>query len=325
MAIDAYAVCPGGTGKKIKFCCPDLLPELEKMGRMLDGQQFQACCQHLDRLMEQGQRRACLMAMKGELLRATNQVEAGEAHTAEFLERFPDSPVAWAESAMWTALGRSGREAVPKLQRAIALSEKQLHTAVYDAISLLAEALAQEGDWAAARALWRLQAGLAPDDPAPIRKLMSLGRSAEIPLLMKDDPGWQPCPAGVWWQARFEQVSDSLARARWQEAAERLAALAQDVPDAPAIWHNLAIVRGWLADDDGAIAAWRKYAGVAAELEDAVEAEALAMLLSEDPLGDAVDLVRLSLDGARRRAVAGGAVVGPPLRTGPDGPGGAGG
>ena len=23
MPIDAYSVCPGGTGKKIKFCCPD--------------------------------------------------------------------------------------------------------------------------------------------------------------------------------------------------------------------------------------------------------------------------------------------------------------
>jgi hypothetical protein len=29
MPIDAYSPCPGGTGKKIKFCCPDFLGELE--------------------------------------------------------------------------------------------------------------------------------------------------------------------------------------------------------------------------------------------------------------------------------------------------------
>ena len=43
MALDAYSLCPGGTGKKIKFCCPDFLPELEKIDRMIEGEQFIAC------------------------------------------------------------------------------------------------------------------------------------------------------------------------------------------------------------------------------------------------------------------------------------------
>ena len=47
MAIDPYASCPGGTGKKIKFCCPDLLSELEKIDRMLTGNQRRACLDHL--------------------------------------------------------------------------------------------------------------------------------------------------------------------------------------------------------------------------------------------------------------------------------------
>ena len=35
MSLDPYAPCPGGTGKKIKFCCPDLVGDLEKW--MKDG------------------------------------------------------------------------------------------------------------------------------------------------------------------------------------------------------------------------------------------------------------------------------------------------
>ena len=42
MAINAYSSCPGGTGKKIKFCCGDLLDEFEQIERMVDGQQYLA-------------------------------------------------------------------------------------------------------------------------------------------------------------------------------------------------------------------------------------------------------------------------------------------
>ena len=65
------------------------------------------------------------------------------------------------------------------------------------------------------------------------------------------------------------------------------------VPDAPAIWQNLAMVRLWLAEDDAAIDALRKLAALDVPLDDAVEAEALAMMLSKDPLGDGVDTLRL--------------------------------
>ena len=48
----------------------------------------------------------------------------------------------------------------------------------------------------------------------------------------------------------------------------------------------------WLADEAGARAALQQFAMLAVPLEDAVEAEAAAMLASESPLGDDVDIVR---------------------------------
>ena len=48
MPIDPYSPCPGGTGKKIKFCCPDLVTELEKIQRMLEGEQRAACLEHIE-------------------------------------------------------------------------------------------------------------------------------------------------------------------------------------------------------------------------------------------------------------------------------------
>ena len=35
MPIDPYSPCPGGTGKKVKFCCTDLLQELSEDSRII--------------------------------------------------------------------------------------------------------------------------------------------------------------------------------------------------------------------------------------------------------------------------------------------------
>ena len=41
MQLDAYTVCPCGSGKKIKFCCSkDLLHDIDKILRALVGQQY---------------------------------------------------------------------------------------------------------------------------------------------------------------------------------------------------------------------------------------------------------------------------------------------
>ena len=89
----------------------------------------------------------------------------------------------------------------------------------------------------------------------------------------------------------------AVGLADWQTAAERLTALAADVPGEPVIWRNLATLRGWLADNAGCIEALHKYAALrtaqADGLEDAVEAEAEAMFLADDPLGDRLEIFKL--------------------------------
>ena len=64
MPIDAYSPCPCGTGKKIKFCCKDLLTDLQKIERMLEGEQYMACLAHIERLEHSHPDRACLLATK---------------------------------------------------------------------------------------------------------------------------------------------------------------------------------------------------------------------------------------------------------------------
>lgn len=293
MAINAYSPCPAGTGKKIKFCCPDLQSELEKIDRMIEGEQFVASLQHVDQLEAKGQRRACLMAIKAELLRATNQFEAAETYAAEFVERFSENPVAWSESALLTAMRDGGAAAMGKLQKAFALCQGAIHHRVYEAAEVVANELLEEGSVVAGRALLSLLNALNPNDRHVTERLIYFNRAANVPLLLKADPGLMTCPADVPWREKFEAAMEPMKRAQWQETADRLAALADEVPAAPVVWNNLGRIRSWLGDD-GAGEALRRYAALDVPLDDAVEAEATALLLSPSSLGDEVDVLRWS-------------------------------
>jgi hypothetical protein len=293
MPIDAYSLCPGGTDRKIKFCCADLLADLEKIDRMVEGEQYLGCLQHIERLQQQGQRRACLLATKGALLRATGQWEAASANDAQFREQFPDNPIALAEAAILRTMEHGALAGMAPLQQLFATRRERLPLRAHEAIGVVAEQSETEGRWLAARALYQLQANVAPDDQHALESLMHVNHEARMPLMLKSEPLWMAPPPDTPWKDRFQEAIQPLTWAHWQGAADRLAALADEFADVPEIWRALATIRGWLADNDGCAAALRKRATLAIPLEDAVEAETAAMLLSDDPLGDNVDVLHL--------------------------------
>ncbi len=293
MPLDAYSLCPCGTGKKIKFCCPDLLPELQKIERMIGGEQYLGCLKHIEHLQEDHPDRACLMALKGLLLRTTGQLEPAVENANAFVEKHPENPTALAEMAMVTAAAANGPEALGVLQRAMDLSEGEIQACIYDAMGMIAETLLAEGNWLAGRALLQLQMAISSEDERPVEMLFSLNRSPRIPLLFKDDPVLTGCPDDVPWKAQLDEALSPVQRGSWQQSADRLAKLSEEVTDSPVVWRDLATLRGWLADDAGCSEALRKYAALDIPLEDAVEATALAMLLGDDPLQDPLDVFAL--------------------------------
>ncbi len=298
MAIDAYSLCPGGTGKKIKFCCNDFLPELQKIDRMLAGEQPLACLQHIERLQaaEPGHDRACLLATKCELLRVTGQMEAARETTARFIAKYPDNQIALAESAMLVA-EENPREAVDLLQKALRAANGQLSGRVYQAMGLIAGLLLQQGYPLPARGLLQLQCDVADKDPRPQELLAALCQAVDVPLLLREDFPLLAAPDDAPWKDRFHQAMEPANIGDWRTAADRLAVLAKELPNEPAVWCNLAILRGWLAEQNGCSEALRKYAKLRASeeggQEDAIEAEAMAMFLSDDPLGDRLDMLKL--------------------------------
>jgi len=290
MPIDAYSLCPGGTGKKIKFCCEDSVGDLQKIDRMLEGEQFLAALKHIEGLMEKTPDRACLLSLQTMLLRATEQHEAAKQSAALFLEKHPENVMALAESAI-IAASENSRVALEKLMAAMVASGHEMSGRVYEAMTAVSQSLLMEGYWFAARSILQLQAAINPQDPRPKTTLMQAIRSPRIPLLLKNDPPVSPCPADAPWKARFDEAVAPLDRGDWNSVERNMTELAEEVTDWPVLWRNIATLRGWKADVPGCIEALNKYSQCDIPREEAVEMAAVGMLLSEDPLEDLRDVL----------------------------------
>jgi tetratricopeptide (TPR) repeat protein len=294
MAIDPYSPCPGGTGKKIKFCCPDLVGELEKIERMLGAEQRAACSDHVDQLLTKFPDRACLLSYKAALDSELGRPEKALATIEKYLQVYPDNPVALAELALAQIGREGGRAAVETLQRAIAAAGQQFPGQTYEALGAVAQALLAEGHVIAARGHLMLQIGLTQaQDPAPLQLLSRINSSPSIPLLFKQDVNLVECPPDALWKTDFNKAMEFAFHGAWLKAAQQLAELAEKAGRWPAIMRNLATLRAWMADTAGTIEALRAYAtGAGVALDDAVEAEALAQLLDREAV-DQIDVITL--------------------------------
>ncbi len=292
MALDRYALCPGGTGKKIKFCCADLTAELEHIQRSLEGEQRLAALERVRKARAQFGDRACLLSIQCLLEDDLNQGDQHAATLAAFTEKFPDNPVTLAETALTRAETDGPQAGVEPLQRAIAASSDHMPGRVFEAISILGRLLVGRGFLMAGRAHLLLELALSGGrSESTISLLARLSRAEEVPLLIKDDHHLKPAPAGFAAAKGYQEAMQQANRGAWLAAAQRFEQFSAVAAGVPEVWHNLGLLKAYVADQAGAEVALRKLAALPVPPDDAIEAEALAQLLSTANDRDLVDVV----------------------------------
>ena len=295
MPLDPYASCPCGSGKKLKFCCSDLIGEMEKVERMLEGGQRAACLEYVKSLRSNQPDRASLLGLQAMLEAQLDRFDDARTTLATFLEKHPENRIALAESAILTARTEGGRAAIVPLQQALDAIDQEMPVRVYEAIGAVGQALLAQGEVFAARPHLLLQANIGgTDDTRAMQFLLRLNSEASIPLLLKDDPLLDECEEDVPWSKPFAEAIERAMRGAWAAAEKKFTALLEPSGQSPKVWRNLALVRGWLADGEGAVEALRKFTTLDVPLDEAVEAEALAQLLDRRVQADSVDIVRLT-------------------------------
>jgi hypothetical protein len=293
MAIDRYSSCPGGTGKKVKFCCSDLVSELDKVQRMLQGRQYASCLDLVNQLAAKKSDRACLLACKLSLEQALENKSEAATTLRKFVETHPDNAIALAELSVDQVSRGELSQGLRNLQRAVGSSGAELPHQVFTAMGRMAEQFLHAGHMLPARGLLLLQASINRADTDSARQMLArLTASPAVPLLFKDSIPFEPAPLGVEWATPFNSALSLALRAQWQQAADLWSAVTSTAGEAPMLWKNLALVRGYMGDYSGAAYAYRRYAESALTPQDAIEAEATAQLLTKNSAeGLAEDLV----------------------------------
>jgi tetratricopeptide (TPR) repeat protein len=292
MSIDPYAMCPCGSGKKLKFCCSDLVGEIEKIHRMIEGEQPRAALRHVEQTLATHPGRASLLDLKASLELSLGDMQAARQTIDQFVNDHSDSPTAHACQALWLAESGSPRESVASLQRALALVDRDMPLRVYEAMGAVGGALLEAGHILAAQAHLWLHAALAPKEDTRSREVLAaLHHYSGLPLLLRDQIRLRAWPHDAPWKAEAERATRLADNGKWQQAVEIIDRLGQRYGADPTLVFNRALLGGWLADDRALVAGLHAYAQLDAPSDDAVEAEAIAQLLDADQKEPRLDSV----------------------------------
>jgi tetratricopeptide (TPR) repeat protein len=296
VTLDPYNACPCGSGKKLKFCCSDLAGELEKIERMLEGQQHAACLRHIEQLEAKYPDQAYLLDLKIGLLRIANRYDDAKAAVQKFLEFHPRHPMAHIDSSIQLGAENDLRGAVLEVQRAWDLSAGVYSLALAHGVLNLVRLLLLRGHVVSARGHLLVLLRVDPENEDVASMMVELDRHQSIPLLLKEFSRPRPSTEESPWQQAHNKAIDQAQRGYWVEARDALKPLVAEHPRAADAWFNLGLLHAFLIEEDESTAALRHYVELPIPQDDAVETEAVAQLLnSKEPTQESlVELVQRS-------------------------------
>ncbi|MCA9259052.1 MAG: SEC-C domain-containing protein, partial [Planctomycetales bacterium] len=281
MAIDLYAPCLCGSGKKLKFCCKDLAPEIEKIQQLVSADQPRAALQRVEQLLEKQPRRVSLLELRAMLqFHMHLHDEVGET-IDRLLEAAPESPVTYGYAAILAANRGETREAIELLQDALERVENTIGRSVLEAIGYVGHAVLLAGDVVAGRGHISLYAGMAQDERNQgVDALLRLNHEGDLPLLLREQPQLRSLPEDHPKAAELEEILQRHENGRWRSGRAAIEAMIDPQAPEPALVYDAAMFAGWLGDQDAYVSGMHQYAEMNVSLHEAVAAEAMAQLIA---------------------------------------------
>ncbi|MFM8497444.1 MAG: hypothetical protein ACKOEM_18270 [Planctomycetia bacterium] len=283
MAIDPYAACPGGTGKKIKFCCDDLTGDLEQIDRLVEGDQVSAALEQVDRLAAKHPGRACLMATQVKLQLATRKFAEAAATSQAFLAAFPDNPLALGHASISDAIAGRIQEAAAQFDKAREAAGAEISTDLVRIAATLVQAAAQAGHTGFAQGLveWMVDKSLGTAEDQ--RMLAAVVGSSGVPAALRTKVPLESAPADSPWQTDFDTGLKHAQAWRLGKALTAFRSLKGVAGQNRELFTNIAVLCEMLARPFEAAEAWLAVAGLpGTPPDDAVEATGRAIALETE-------------------------------------------
>jgi tetratricopeptide (TPR) repeat protein len=278
MALDKYAPCPCGSGKKFYRCCQPFYDQIEKAFREQANRQHDTALQTMEQLVQQYPDSAEVWGRRAELLWENAQPGEAEKSLDKALEVNPNYPFGHFLRGML-------RHEEGELHGALLLYRKAVQVCDPEAKSILGEIHIHIGQCEmllnhplAALAAWEIALRCLPQQENVMQLLAEARQPGRFPKIVHEErklkkPG-----------ANSDAKAWSTAHARGQSGklGDALAAF-EDVANAneqdAAAWYNVGLLRAWLGDNEGALDALDEYVQLEPDEKQAAAAWATAEVL----------------------------------------------
>lgn len=291
MAFDPYDPCPCGSGKKIKFCCHDVVADMEKVGRLQEGGQTQRAVEALDALAAQHPKNPwVLTSLAAQLLDVGDAGRARETlHTV--LKQTPDHPYALALLAALVFAVEGYEGAKPVFHRALQKCSGSYPNMLARVALGIAEEAHDAGRYMSAREHLALGLRLVQGEEGRrdvFMQLMEFEGNSEIPYPLRSVHQFAQF-SGTEEQDQQHALALKLSfLGLWAEAAGVLTKLAEEVPESVAVQQNLGFCHAWDGNLKAAAAALHRAAELQEDFEASVELETIAQLVDLDTTEDRI-------------------------------------
>src|SRR5262249_48807546 len=270
MALDPYASCPCGSGKKLKWCCEPIYATIRRAFEQEANGQHDAALKLMDDLVKEHASNPEAWGKRAELLYHLGKPEEAERSLDEAFKLNPKYP--WGLLLRAIILFQEGEipGALILARKAADAYDPEAHDYLARVYSLIFECEMALNRPVAARAALKSVLRYDPaDEELPQRFEAIFGPQGALPACAREEYRLQaPAAASMAgsrrdaWDAAF-----SGATARLSDLAKAFEQLTKsDENDAPA-WFNLGLTRAWLGDNKAALAALDRY--LALENDDA--------------------------------------------------------
>lgn len=251
MSIDTYAICPCGSGKKIKFCkCKDSVHELDRILTMVEGGQLVPALDRLSSILEEHPDAAWALAIRGRLLMDLREYNSLKENAERFTRLQPSNPLALTQSAAAAMFNQDLGKATELLLEALTESGQNVDSFVLDVASLLAYGLAGNGILLTARTYATLAFVSQGYEGANMAAgvLQQINTDPAINHLAKFMPDLIPRPDDVDWAERYDEAALLLANNKIVLAENKLESLQRIASMQPAVLSGLLTCAVWRGD-----------------------------------------------------------------------------
>jgi tetratricopeptide (TPR) repeat protein len=282
MALDPYAACPCGSGKKYRWCCQPIDRDLRRALEQEANGQHDSALRIIDEVMAAHPGNPQVHGQKAELLYKLGRAEEAEAALEKAFALNANYPYGLLLRAMFRFNEGEVAGALLLARKAADAYDPQAHDYLAQICALIFECEMALNRPVAAREALRRAIQYAPADEQARQRFDAIfGENGRLPLAARRDyrPVGPPPPADPARRAAWTNALSNFDSGRLGELTAALEKLTADAPDDGAAWFYLGLARAWLGDNARAVEALDQHIEREADEERATASAALQEVL----------------------------------------------